>query len=610
MNFFKEQKDTQQKIFVFRILFVLTLFLVSFFTALIIWYYVQTSIDFIMFLKYSFTGSVEHLNHGNFFYYYGVTAALMLIISIIRRNQLTEGGSYIAEALGGKKIPTNSNDMGHSRLKNIVEEMSLASGIIPPQIYILEDETDINAFAAGFTINDAVIGVSKGCLDRLNRDELQGVVAHEIGHIVNGDMRLNIEMTGYLFGISFISEIGYVMIRNHSVRRDHLMGITGILFIFVGILGDFFGYLLKQIILRNQEFWADARAVQYTRNPEGIGGALKKILKKGKSFGVYSVRGHEFSHIWFHWPKPQMSFLSSHPPIEKRIKKILPQFDVENFVPKEKHNLSSLVDENFSKEINQSFASFDAVHLLKGQNNYAFKTHSEINSSKNLSEEMSFKNFKECVEAKAHQFFEMISSQSKISKEAEQKFILEMDVLLNDIRNTDKQTCHKILNRFREIIVADKKVTPREILCFILFKDVLIKDRKIPLRGIGLRKVKKEIQIIFSFLANISVKDSDIQKQYFQNALELIYGQKNIDMPTHYKTGELIKSFEACRDLVPKAKEKLFQTSLFIIEKGEESSFSSEAFKKVLALMLRIPSTVVEDRISSKLRNVSPQNIF
>ena len=218
------------------------------------------------------------------------TAALILAASGYKSMQLNGGGSVVAQELGGRLVMPGSSDFEEKRLLNIVEEMAIASGMPVPQVYLMDNEEGINAFAAGTEPSNAVIGVTRGCVQRLSRDELAGVVAHEFSHILNGDMRLNMRLMGMVFGLLVISVVGRGMVellryQSYSSRRNNKEGnglvmalfLVGIGLIVIGSLGVFFGRLIQAAVSRQREFLADASAVQFTRNADGIAGALKKI---------------------------------------------------------------------------------------------------------------------------------------------------------------------------------------------------------------------------------------------------------------------------------------------------------------------------------------------
>jgi Zn-dependent protease with chaperone function len=256
----------------------------------------------------------------------------ILAASIFKYRQLCSGGgSMIAEMLGGRVIFPDTTDPLERCLLNIVEEMALASGVTVPSVYLLTSERGINAFAAGFRQEDAVLGVTRGALENLSRDELQGVIAHEFSHIFNGDMLLNIRLQGWLHGLLAIGLLGRVMLRMRSgkTRGSHpLQIILGILLIILGHLGVFCGKLIKAAVSRQREYLADAAAVQFTRNPLGLAGALKKI--GGLQFGsrLRHPQAPAISHMFFaNGLMAGLAALSTHPPLAERIKRLHPAFD-------------------------------------------------------------------------------------------------------------------------------------------------------------------------------------------------------------------------------------------------------------------------------------------
>jgi len=275
------------------------------------------------------------------------TLALVAGGSLYKIAQLRGGGSVVAEALGGELLQPNTRDINQRRLLNVVEEMAIASGTPTPPVYLLNHEAGINAFAAGFTPGDAVIGVTRGCAEQLTRDELQGVVAHEFSHILNGDMRLNIRLMGVLHGILLIGILGYFLLRSsvfagHGGRRSDrdnsamAMLAAGVGLMVIGFLGSFFGSLIKASVSRQREFLADASAVQFTRNPNGIAGALKKIGGLDAGSLIESPNAPESSHLFFGQALRGgfQSLFATHPPLEERIARLDPSFDSSAAAPR------------------------------------------------------------------------------------------------------------------------------------------------------------------------------------------------------------------------------------------------------------------------------------
>ncbi len=260
-----------------------------------------------------------------FFTVAGATLALILGASTFKILQLKEGGHVIAQQLGGRLITSDTNDEAERMLLNVVEEMAIAAGMSVPEVYLLDNEHGINAFAAGYTPNDAVIGVTRGSLEVFNRDELQGVIGHEFSHILNGDMRMNINLMGWLHGILCIYLIGRGICDWTRYENDRGKGFSffGLGLIVLGGSGLFFGRLMQSAISRQREFLADASAVQFTRNPEGIASALEKIGGHGSKLQASYAQAS--SHMFFGSVLSSMwsfDWFATHPPIEKRVMKI------------------------------------------------------------------------------------------------------------------------------------------------------------------------------------------------------------------------------------------------------------------------------------------------
>lgn len=270
-----------------------------------------------------------------------VLAAVALAVSSVvglgsayKISSLRGGGENVAAMLGGRRLPPNSRDPGERRILNVVEEMALAAGAPVPPVYILDNEPSINAFAAGYTVDDAVIGVNRGTIDTLTRDELQGVVAHEFSHILNGDMRMSIRMIGVLHGIQLIALIGYFVLRGSATgrRSSNDKGGGAIILIALGLIvvgwvGLFFARVIKASVSRQREYLADASAVQFTRNPGGIAGALKMIGASTSGSTMQAAGAEETSHMFFGsmFSHPNFVF-ATHPPLGQRIKRIEPSF--------------------------------------------------------------------------------------------------------------------------------------------------------------------------------------------------------------------------------------------------------------------------------------------
>jgi Zn-dependent protease with chaperone function len=282
----------------------------------------------------------------------GVVAVVSLVLtvgSLLKIAELASGGKAVALMVGGVEIQTNTRDVYQRRVLNVVEEMAIASGVPVPVVYLLPEEKGINAFAAGYGTGDAVVAVSQGCLDYLTRDELQGVLGHEFSHILNGDMRLNIRLIGIVAGIVILSQIGLIIMNaagrssrsssNSSSKDDRgQFFLLGLGLYLLGLIGLFLGNLIKAAVSRQREFLADASSVQFTRNPDGIGGALKKIGGLDKGPNIDNPQAGEASHMFFAdalLAKRFTGLFATHPPLEERIRRVDPHWD--GSFPRVKH---------------------------------------------------------------------------------------------------------------------------------------------------------------------------------------------------------------------------------------------------------------------------------
>ena len=259
-----------------------------------------------------------------------VTALVIAAASLYRIASLRGGGATVARAMGGREISEDTRDPELRRLRNVVEEIAIASSLPVPAIFVLEDEPGINAFAAGYAPGDAAVAVSRGALMHLNRDELQGVIAHEFSHVLNGDMRLNIRLMGVLFGVLALGVIGGRVLELTRGSRSRDAGpivAVGLVLMIVGYVGLFFGRLIKAAVSRQREFLADASAVQFTRQTHGIAGALKKIGGLPAGSKLASAETEEVAHMLFGEGMGFAGLFATHPPLHERIKALEPGFN-------------------------------------------------------------------------------------------------------------------------------------------------------------------------------------------------------------------------------------------------------------------------------------------
>lgn len=276
----------------------------------------------------------------NGFYFVNTLIVLALIGggTLFKMSALSAGGAAVANLVDAREVDRTTRDLLDRRLVNVVEEMAIASGVAVPRVYVMDNETAINAFAAGNSIDDAVITVTRGTLTRLSRDELQGVIAHEFSHVLNGDMRLNVRLIGVLHGLLIVALAGRLLLElggrgrgSGSGRSGNALAVlmmAGVALWLLGYIGVFFGRLIKAAVSRQREFLADASAVQFTRNPDGIGGALRKIGGLGETTGLGTRIDHPqaetLSHLFLGAARPSFvrGLFATHPALEERVQRI------------------------------------------------------------------------------------------------------------------------------------------------------------------------------------------------------------------------------------------------------------------------------------------------
>jgi len=326
MNFFERQ--TQARNQTRRLVYLMTLSIVSL--------VILTALPFV------FSGFEDYLSGtgtlADAFLAMAIIASfissIVVIGGLLKYRQLRAGGKVVAEKLGGRLLNCNARTLDEQRLMNVVEEMAIASGTRVPAVYLLPDES-INAFAAGLTPEDAAIGVTRGAVKLLTREELQGVIAHEFSHIFNGDMRLNTQLVAVVHGLLVLGLSGAYILASllkrdkRDVRLTLVILAVGVALSVAGFIGNLYGNLIKAAVSRQREFLADASAVQYTRNPQSIVGALKKIGAHAQGSTISAPRAAEFNHLYFSTgvSGSLSRMFASHPDLSVRIRRIDPQWD-------------------------------------------------------------------------------------------------------------------------------------------------------------------------------------------------------------------------------------------------------------------------------------------
>jgi len=331
MNFFEHQEAARRNSRRLVVLFVLAVI------ATVVAINVAATVLWHVFSPLG-AGGAAGLPNGFYFTNTVVVLGLILGGTLVELNRLKAGGVAVAQMVGAREVDTSTRDALDRRLLNVVEEMAIASGVPMPRVFVMDGETTINAFAAGHSIDDAVVAVTRGTLTRLSRDELQGVIAHEFSHILNGDMRLNLRLIGVLYGLLIVALAGRFLLELGGRSRgggDRSSGsaiavlvAAGLALWVLGYIGMFFGRLIKASVSRQREFLADASAVQFTRNPDGIGGALRKIAGLTELSGLGSRIDHPqaeaLSHLFLGAARPSFvrGIFATHPPMDERLRRI------------------------------------------------------------------------------------------------------------------------------------------------------------------------------------------------------------------------------------------------------------------------------------------------
>lgn len=356
MNFFEQQdkaRSSTWKLVLYFALAVVSIVILTNFVLLTAYFYLQQG--------HAATLQEALLNPKFWFISSLLVVGGVGLGSLFRYFNLRGGGRSVAELVGARELSMYTEDLNEKRLINVVEEMAIASGTPMPTVFVMDGEMGINAFVAGYKPTEAVLVVTQGTLENLNRDELQGVIGHEYSHIFNGDMRLNIRLMAIVAGILVIGQLGYFLYRSavyssYARRRSSDEGkaaaasiALGVSLIVVGYVGVFFARLIKASISRQREYLADASSVQFTRNPDGIARALMKIEMQGSR--LENNHNEDVSHLCF---GQAMGFffkgLSTHPPLDQRIAKLDPNGDIASKLAKDMKREAELAEQAKTEE--------------------------------------------------------------------------------------------------------------------------------------------------------------------------------------------------------------------------------------------------------------------
>lgn len=546
--------------------------------------------------------------------FFWVSSLVLLIVatgSLYKISELAKGGgSAIATALGGTFVRRDTDDPLEQRLLNVVDEMSIAAGISVPRVYVLNAEQGINAFAAGDRPSNAVVAVTRGCLEKLNRDELQGVIAHEFSHIFNGDMRLNLRLMGVLHGILIITMIGRIMMRvrtgrgrRSDNRSQAAIMILGLALFIIGYIGVFFGNIIKAAVSRQREYLADAAAVQYTRNPSGIAGALKKIAGIG-STTLHTPKAEQASHMFF--GQAINTVFATHPPIEQRIARIEPAFARLQKTPAQKTaSQSALAGGAMGFAVNgqnlrNSVGTLDSEHLeyaqelieqLPGQIKqilhqpeqaaaiiYALLVAQEQNPQQALSD---------CLGNTSQARLQKIAmAQLPWLKQSSRSCWLPIiELALPSLRELKQSEQEQIMACTEALVKADGKINLFEFALLAIMEYQLGRKKRLPgLKAPGLRAIQRDVNLLLSLLAHVGKNNQEEIQRSFMASTKIapLDGHWQLLQPKALNLRLLASLLNRINSLNYKFKAKIIEAcTAAILDNGKVSLVEAELLRAI-----------------------------
>lgn len=632
MNFFEHQKKARQHSFYLVVLFVLAVLTLIFVTLLFLMGLYATSMDI----------SIDDFLLNPFAYIETtiilkialVIIAVVAVGSIYKYISFSSGGKNVAISLGGNRLNYNNATAKERVLLNVVEEMAIASGISVPTVYILEEDA-INAFAAGMTFDDTVIGVTRGTIEKLNRNELQGVIAHEFSHIFNGDMRLNLQLAAVLHGILLIGLIGRIILRSMSrsstaIRSSSSKKGNGGLYILVlgaglfviGYAGTFFGSLIKANVSRKREYLADATAVQYTRYPEGISGALKKIAHYSSRLQAPSAE--VYSHLYF--AEGTSSFFSTlmatHPPLQERIKKIEPWWNgkIPDYSKVQSDDQGQVKNEQKEAEKDKK------QHILQGTIVATMMNVGELKEEAVEQAQIDIKSLDSKILERLNdplgaqavilslfydamykkELFEVLQKENRhlllefanVIRERHialnEQSILIVSMGLNALKSLSVEQYQHFKTIIEIFINIDNKVSLFEwSLQYIIQRplEIHLGLRKVPKSGhTHLGALKNELETLFSMLAQAQYDDEIEAKEAFDKTKKAIYAGAFQYCPREQISHDLfIKSIQAIEAAKPAIAERIFEGVLYIVNIDGDVSADENIFVHAIAQLMQVP---------------------
>lgn len=575
-----------------------------------------------------------------------ITSVVTLLIVIgayfFKKVQLSSGGKSVAKLLGAKELTGKLSDK-ELMFRNVVEEISIASGVVVPAIFILENEDSINAFAAGHDTNDCIVCVTQGALNLLTRDELQAVVAHEFGHIFNGDMKLNMNLISVLFGILVIGEIGRMFMS--SGRRRHMrrttsskngdtrgqIALVGLALFVVGYIGYFFASMIQARISREREYLADSCSVQYTRNPDSLVNLFKKIyLQKDQWIGEQNSK--QVAHMFFSQGIKLSSYLATHPSLFDRIENVDPKFDRERF---EKIGVKEFHKEHFDENWEKAQKKQATTHLIKkGHLKSAFSDveivkrvggvdAASLTNSKEILDTiipLNLRNFfykkNDCVLVMYSLFFDTKNVEKRnaqfklLEKDLDEMSLKSLNNIVNELIKLPPKTkisivelCIPALKRLESkklremykainsLIKSDKRVDVGEFLMLEVIESLISNNKRNKefKKGITLNQNVEEIEQLVSFWNLISHSDKDSASKSFRDTKEELGINISRRPKKEISYSSVKSSLEALKFLSSRDTEKLIKALVKGILSDDLVKPVELMFLKMVCLVLSVP---------------------
>ncbi|MDR1648590.1 MAG: M48 family metallopeptidase [Zoogloeaceae bacterium] len=565
-----------------------------------------------------------------------VVGGVIGLASLYKIREISRmGGALIAIELGGRPVLRETRDALELQLVNVIDEMSIAAGIPAPKAFVLDEEAGLNAFAAGMTTNNSVIAVTRGLLDHLDRDQLQGVIGHEISHIVNGDTRLNLRIIGVLHGIFFLTTCGRFMTKARGRNSGGAIPL-GVLLMIIGSVGLFFGKLIQASISRAREYLADASAVQFTRNPDGLARALRQLMVSGSQ--IQHPRSEAASHLFFGASGRRVFSLfplfATHPPLEERIVRVdknfkgtlskrQPAIKPRATAPDAKLSGMALPDAKLAGvSFMNGIGAFGSAQLAAAQTLlagipeplaeaahlpddaqaivYALLLSRDAKVQKQQLEDLRHSHFPE-------QVAETLRHAQWLAQQGAQYRLPLLDLALPALRELSPEAQSRFLQSVDTLIWADGRLSIAEFTVRRILKSVLEPDSKIrpPLR---MERLKPDITHILALLAYAGNADQAAAAAAFHHAAALA----PIDGPWEFPDKKAVRpnvvdaALEHLAHTAPHFRKNLLAACVAVTEHDGKITVAEFELLRALAQSLDCPAplTLMDERTHGENRHV------